>query len=78
MRTTVKYQMDDPTRIKWDKYISLIPETDNILRTAGVDLLSRHTEERDYSVEVVDEYDEEDSDDDAYHPWVNDDMGFHN
>ena len=27
---------------------------------------------------VVDEYDEEDSDDDAYHPWVNDDMGFHN
>ena len=45
------------------------------MRVCKYEVVSEYAE--DLLPAVVDEYDEEDSDDDAHHPWVNDDMGFH-
>ena len=50
MRTTVKFQMDYPTRAKWDCYIGILPKIDKIVRKLGVDLLTRKTEESKYTV----------------------------
>ena len=41
MRTTVKFQMDEPTNAKWDCYVKLLPEIDDIIRNLDVDLLTR-------------------------------------
>ena len=56
MRTTTKFRLDDPTRIKWDQYIALIPQIDEIMRDNEIELLTRCTEENDYSVEEVFDY----------------------
>ena len=56
MRTTVKFQMDYPTRAKWDCYIGILPKIDKIVRKLGVDLLTRKTEESKYTVEEVFDY----------------------
>jgi len=59
MRTTIKMALVNPTREKWDQYIKLIPEIDKIIRNAGVELLSRKLQEREYLTFVVDEYQDE-------------------
>ena len=56
MRTTVKFTLDDPSRKKWDKYMSLIPYIDDIMRDHNVNLLTRSTEEADYSIEECFDY----------------------
>ena len=56
MRTTTKFKLDEPTREKWDKYITLIPEIDKIARNIDVGLITRLTDETDYSVEEVFDY----------------------
>ena len=53
MRTTVKFQMDEPTNAKWDCYVKLLPEIDDIIRNLDVDLLTRKTQESDHTVEEV-------------------------
>ena len=59
MRTSIKMGLVNPTREKWDQYIKLIPEIDKIIRNAGVELLSRKLQEREYLTIVVDEYQDE-------------------
>ena len=56
MRTTVKFQMDYPTRAKWDCYIGILPKIDKIVRKLDVELLTRKTEENNYTVEEVFDY----------------------
>ena len=47
---------DKPSRKKWDKYISLIPQIDEEMRNLDVVLLKRILDESDFSVEEVFEY----------------------
>ena len=56
MRTTVHFRLNNPTREKWDQYISLIPKIDLIMRVHNVELMSRRTQEHDYTVEETIEY----------------------
>ena len=48
MRTTTKFQMDDPTREKWDCYIEMLPMIDKRVRNLDVELLTRKTEEHNF------------------------------
>ena len=59
MRTSIKLALENPSREKWDQYIKLIPEIDKIIRNAGVELLSRKLQEREFTTLVVDEYQDE-------------------
>ena len=59
MRTSIKLAIENPSREKWDQYIKLIPEIDKIIRNAGVELLTRELQEREYLTFVVDEYQDE-------------------
>ena len=56
MRTTVKFQMDDSTRAKWDDYIKMLPKIDEIVRKLDIELLTRITKENDHTVEEVFDY----------------------
>ena len=56
MRTTTKFTLDNPSRNKWDKYTSLIPQIDVEMRKLDIVLLKRIFEESDYSVEEVFDY----------------------
>ncbi len=59
MRTSIKLDLENPSREKWDQYIKLIPEIDKIIRNASVELLSRKLQERGYLIFVEDEYQDE-------------------
>ena len=59
MRTSIKFALKNPTREKWDLYITLIPKIDKIIRNSGVELLSRKLQERGYLIFVEDEYQDE-------------------
>ena len=56
MRTTTIFQMNAPTNKKWDCYVGLLPEIDNIIRDLDIDLLTRKTQESDHTVEEVFDY----------------------
>ena len=56
MITTVKFILDKPSKKKWDKYISFIPQIDEEMHRLDVVLLKRIIDEYDYSVEEIFDY----------------------
>ena len=56
MRTKTKFSLDEPSKERWGKYVSMIPLIDEKMRELDIILLKRTLTHSDYSVEEIFEY----------------------
>jgi len=58
-RTTTKFKLDKPTCKKWKSYVNLLPTIDKQIKKSKIKLITRFTDEHNYTVQEVFDYDNE-------------------